>query len=77
MNVRIVRTLGILCMPLLFAVAQVWAKEPSQPWLKPDPAALKAWQEMRFGMFIHWGPVSLTGREIGWSRGADAGRAVR
>jgi alpha-L-fucosidase len=21
-------------------------------------------------MFIHWGPVSLTGREIGWSRGA-------
>jgi alpha-L-fucosidase len=24
---------------------------------------------MRFGMFIHWGPVSLTGREIGWSRG--------
>jgi alpha-L-fucosidase len=26
---------------------------------------------MRFGMFIHWGPVSLTGHEIGWSRGAD------
>jgi alpha-L-fucosidase len=24
---------------------------------------------MRFGMFIHWGPVSLTGQEIGWSRG--------
>ena len=24
---------------------------------------------MRFGMFIHWGPVSLTGTEIGWSRG--------
>ncbi len=24
---------------------------------------------MRFGMFICWGPVSLTGREIGWSRG--------
>ena len=26
---------------------------------------------MRFGMFIHWGPVSLTGHEIGWSRGAQ------
>lgn len=23
----------------------------------------------RFGMFIHWGPVALTGQEIGWSRG--------
>jgi alpha-L-fucosidase len=26
---------------------------------------------MRFGMFIHWGPVSLTGHEIGWSRGQE------
>ena len=24
---------------------------------------------MRFGMFICWGPVTLTGKEIGWSRG--------
>ena len=32
---------------------------------------MKHWQEMRFGMFIHWGPVSLTQREIGWSRGAE------
>ncbi|RPH90098.1 MAG: alpha-L-fucosidase, partial [Calditrichaeota bacterium] len=24
---------------------------------------------MRFGMFIHWGPISLRGTEIGWSRG--------
>jgi len=35
---------------------------------KPDPKALAAWQDMRFGMFIHWGPVSITGKEIGWSR---------
>ncbi len=27
------------------------------------------WREGRFGMFIHWGPVSLKGTEIGWSRG--------
>jgi alpha-L-fucosidase len=26
------------------------------------------WQNNRFGMFIHWGPVSLTGKEISWSR---------
>jgi len=24
---------------------------------------------MRFGMFIHWGPVALRGEEISWSRG--------
>jgi len=27
------------------------------------------WRQMRFGMFVCWGPVTLTGREIGWSRG--------
>lgn len=32
---------------------------------------LKWWQEARFGMFIHWGPVSLKGTEIGWSRGQE------
>jgi alpha-L-fucosidase len=32
---------------------------------------LRWWQEARFGMFIHWGPVSLRGAEIGWSRGAQ------
>jgi len=26
---------------------------------------------MRFGMFIHWGPVTLRGTEIGWSRGHE------
>jgi len=26
---------------------------------------------MRFGLFIHWGPVSIRGTEIGWSRGAQ------
>lgn len=38
--------------------------------LKAKPEALEAWKDMRFGMFICWGPVSLTGKEIGWSRGA-------
>lgn len=33
--------------------------------------AIKNWQDARFGMFIHWGPVALKGTEIGWSRGAQ------
>ena len=31
-------------------------------------ARLAWWRDARFGMFIHWGPVSLTGQEISWSR---------
>ena len=41
------------------------------PALPPQAARrLEWWREARFGMFIHWGPVSLKGTEIGWSRGA-------
>ncbi len=36
-----------------------------------DDGRLAWWQEARFGMFIHWGPVSLTGKEIGWARGSQ------
>jgi alpha-L-fucosidase len=39
--------------------------------LPASPEALRRWQDLRFAMFIHWGPVSLTGHEIGWSRGAQ------
>lgn len=33
--------------------------------------AVRKWQEKRFGMFIHWGSVSIKGTEIGWSRGKE------
>jgi alpha-L-fucosidase len=32
---------------------------------------LEWWKDARFGMFIHWGPVSLKGTEISWSRGKE------
>ncbi|MHB8974990.1 MAG: alpha-L-fucosidase, partial [Pirellulaceae bacterium] len=31
-------------------------------------ARLAWWREARFGMFIHWGPCSVIGKEISWSR---------
>jgi len=37
----------------------------------PYPARMRWWGEARFGLFIHWGPVSLKGTEIGWSRGGE------
>jgi alpha-L-fucosidase len=33
-----------------------------------DPAALQQWQSNRFGLFIHFDPCALTGREMSWSR---------
>ena len=36
---------------------------------KTGAERLHWWREARFGMFIHWGPVSLKGTEISWSRG--------
>ena len=43
----------------------------AHPGLKTNPQTLKNWQEMRFGMFIHCGPVSLTAYEISFSRGRE------
>lgn len=42
-----------------------------KPFLKADPAVVEAWRQLKFGLFIHWGPVSLKGTEIGWSRGGE------
>ncbi|MBN1912114.1 MAG: alpha-L-fucosidase [Pirellulales bacterium] len=37
--------------------------------LKASPEDVARWRKLKFGLFIHWGPVSLQGTEIGWSRG--------
>jgi len=39
--------------------------------LQAPSGAIEAWRNMRFGMFIHWGPASLTGGELSWSRGRE------
>ena len=45
--------------------------EAEKNFLKADERDVANWRQMRFGLFIHWGPVSLKGTEIGWSRGAE------
>ncbi len=35
---------------------------------KANTQSFQRWREARFGMFLHWGPVSLTEKEISWSR---------
>ncbi|MBN2217579.1 MAG: alpha-L-fucosidase [Pirellulales bacterium] len=48
---------------------------PIGSWRKPlpevttaSPEDIAAWRKLKFGLFIHWGPVSVQGTEIGWSR---------
>jgi len=42
------------------------------PYLKETaqlhPTKLAWWQDARFGLFVHWGPVTLSGIEISWAR---------
>jgi alpha-L-fucosidase len=59
---------GIVAVSMLFGSA---AAQQPKGYLKAKPQDLKWWQDARFGMFIHWGPVSLQGTEIGWSRGGE------
>ena len=48
--------------------AQDLAPTPAARAPRPYPERLQWWAQARFGLFIHWGPVSLEGTEISWSR---------
>jgi alpha-L-fucosidase len=52
---------------ILLALCAVAVAAQAQTSFQPD-VRLAWWRNARFGMFIHWGPVSLTGQEISWSR---------
>ena len=47
------------------------AGEPIAETPDQRDARLAWWREARFGLFLHWGPVSLEGTEIGWSRAGE------
>ncbi len=70
MNARFLRLLLCISWLSVTALGRGTAAETAADPTTPNPDSLQRWQAMRFGMFIHWGPVSLRGTEIGWSRGA-------
>ena len=59
----------LLLGPLIRAAEPSPSVSPSASPIPVDGEALRKWQSNRFGIFIHWGPVSQTGQEISWSRG--------
>lgn len=56
---------------LVMAACLQAAPATDKPFLQASAEDMQWWTEARFGLFIHWGPVSLKGTEIGWSRGGE------
>jgi alpha-L-fucosidase len=61
---------GILAMANAVAGEQVSPRVASAAQQITE-ASMDRWRDLKFGLFIHWGPVSLKGTEIGWSRGRE------
>jgi alpha-L-fucosidase len=61
----------VLIAGIVAVSAEVTEARETMPKPKANQAAFKEWQDMHFGMFIHWGPVSLKETEISWSRGGE------
>ena len=72
MNIPRIPTLALLMLAVCITEAAELANAEREGLLEAKPQIVEAWQDMRFGMFLCWGPVSLTGEEIGWSRGEPA-----
>lgn len=56
---------------LLLAPMAASAQNAHSATYEGNKAKIEEWKNDRFGMFIHWGPVTLTGHEISWSRGTQ------
>jgi len=63
--------LGIGLLGALPAPAFAEAAKKEMGFLQASAQDMRWWREARFGLFVHWGPVSLKGTEIGWSRGGE------
>ena len=61
-------TAALLLALLAASIAAELQPTPRAVAPRAYPEQLQWWADARFGMFIHWGPVSLKGTEISWSR---------
>ena len=59
----------LLFFLILFGLAICSMAQEATTHFTTNQKLLQEFQDMKFGMFVHWGPVSLQGTEIGWSRG--------
>jgi alpha-L-fucosidase len=40
-------------------------------YLQATPEDMQWWRDAKLGMFVCWGPVTMTGKEIGWARAGE------
>ncbi|UCE47268.1 MAG: alpha-L-fucosidase, partial [Phycisphaerales bacterium] len=62
--------ISLLLMTCFLPAGRIEAGDAKE-YLNAGEKHIQAWRKMKFGLFIHWGPVSLKGTEIGWSRGGE------
>lgn len=60
----------IAAVMTLLCIATAGAQQQASG-IKTSKKVMDGFMDKRFGMFIHWGPVTLRGTEIGWSRGHE------
>jgi alpha-L-fucosidase len=58
-----------LALGVLLSITVLYAQQVANGNIKTPKESVDRFMDKRFGMFIHWGPVTLRGTEIGWSRG--------
>src|SRR4051794_13835810 len=69
------RSLLIIIFIGLISMTHVKAQPFVPSELKTPDSILHDFMDKRLGMFIHWGPVTLRGTEIGWSRNHEVAQA--
>jgi len=62
----------IIGIQIIFAsIGYAQTQNEFKDYLQASPKDMQWWTNAKFGMFICWGPVSETGKEIGWSRAGE------
>jgi len=72
--------LAIGCLAGIAGAQQTTTIAPAEneDYLYAKPKDMQWWREAKFGLFVHWGPVSIMGGELSWSRaGERRGRTDR
>jgi alpha-L-fucosidase len=67
--VDMLKKLILICGWALLCQLTVNAQSEIPPAIRTSRKIMDGFMDLRFGMFIHFGPVTLRGTEIGWSRG--------
>ena len=62
--VRTARVLPFACVVALVGLFSMSAAEETRDVAGASPEAIAKWRQLKFGLFLHWGPVTFKGTEI-------------